>query len=63
MQQEVKLFLKLLDEIYGIFGLDYSMALSTRPEGYLGELPLWNQAEKALEDALKENGTKRSNNF
>jgi threonyl-tRNA synthetase len=35
--QEVTSFLKMLDEVYGIFGLDYTMALSTRPESYLGE--------------------------
>lgn len=34
---EVKSFLQMMDEVYGIFGLDYTMALSTRPEGYLGE--------------------------
>lgn len=32
---EVQGFLKLLGEVYGVFGLDYSMALSTRPESYL----------------------------
>lgn len=53
---EVQSFLKLLGEVYGIFGLDYTMALSTRPEGYLGELELWNKAEKALEDALNTTG-------
>ncbi len=37
------MFLKMLHEVYSIFGLDYSMALSTRPEGYLGELELWNK--------------------
>lgn len=25
-------------QVYDTFGLDYKMALSTRPEGYLGEL-------------------------
>jgi threonyl-tRNA synthetase len=34
---EVTSFLKMMDEVYTIFGLDYTMALSTRPEGYLGE--------------------------
>eukprot|EP00879_Flechtneria_rotunda_P033620 GHRR01037254.1.p1 GENE.GHRR01037254.1~~GHRR01037254.1.p1 ORF type:complete len:384 (+),score=98.90 GHRR01037254.1:378-1529(+) len=33
---EVTSFLKMLNEVYDIFGLDYTMALSTRPEGYLG---------------------------
>jgi threonyl-tRNA synthetase len=37
VMSEVKSFLQMMDEVYGIFGLDYTMALSTRPEGYLGE--------------------------
>lgn len=37
VMREVTSFLKMLDEVYGIFGLDYTMALSTRPESYLGE--------------------------
>merc|ERR1719238_915120 len=53
--QEVAGFLKMLDEVYAVFGLTYEMALSTRPEGYLGELELWDKAEAALEEVL--NGT------
>ena len=54
--QEITSFLKMLGEVYEIFGLDYKMALSTRPEGYLGELEVWEQAEKALEGALNSTG-------
>jgi len=50
--QEVQTFLKILGEVYATFGLTYSMALSTRPEGYLGELDLWNQAEVDLQQDL-----------
>ena len=32
------------------------MKLSTRPEGYLGELEVWNQAEDALRNALNKSG-------
>jgi threonyl-tRNA synthetase len=32
------------------------MALSTRPEGYLGELDVWNKAEDALKSALDKSG-------
>ena len=46
----------MLDEVYTVFGLEYKMALSTRPEGYLGELSLWDQAEGALEQALNDAG-------
>ena len=49
-QMEIELinFLKFVDEVYGVFGLTYEMALSTRPEGYLGEIEIWDQAESAL---------------
>lgn len=40
-------YLKMMGEVYDVFGLDYKMALSTRPEGYLGELearaPAWGR--------------------
>jgi threonyl-tRNA synthetase len=46
----------MLDEVYSVFGLDYKMALSTRPEGYLGELEQWSAAEASLTDALNSTG-------
>ena len=42
---EVQSFLKMLGEVYEVFGLDYSLALSTRPEGYLGELEVGDGPE------------------
>lgn len=56
VKQEITSFLKMLDEVYAVFGLSYKMALSTRPEGFLGELELWDQAEAALESALNDAG-------
>lgn len=56
VMQEVQTFLKMLDEVYGVFGLQYSMALSTRPESYLGELATWDAAEAALTEALNSTG-------
>ncbi|KAI8808402.1 threonyl-tRNA synthetase [Cladochytrium replicatum] len=41
-----------INHIYGIFGFTFQMALSTRPEKYLGELETWNKAEAILADAL-----------
>jgi threonyl-tRNA synthetase len=43
-----------MDSVYGRFGFDYSLELSTRPEKYLGELSLWDKAEKQLEEVLNE---------
>jgi threonyl-tRNA synthetase len=60
VEAEVTQFLRMLGEVYDVFGLQYSLALSTRPEGYLGELPQWEQAEKALEDALNKTGATTS---
>ena len=38
-----------MKHIYGIFGYQFSLELSTRPEGYLGDLEIWNSAEKTLQ--------------
>lgn len=56
VKQEIGTFLQMLSEVYGIFGLDYTLKLSTRPEKYLGELSQWDDAERALEDALNATG-------
>lgn len=38
---EVQGFLRFLDDVYATFGLEYTMALSTRPESYLVSLQAW----------------------
>ncbi len=54
---EIGRLLKLYDEVYSIFGLDFHIELSTRPENkFIGDIKIWNKAEKALEDALKAYG-------
>lgn len=35
-----------LNQIYGVFGFDFHLKLSTRPENYIGELSVWDNAEK-----------------
>lgn len=59
VKSEIVGFLRMLGEVYAIFGLDYSLALSTRPEGYLGELELWDKAEAALKESLDDSGALR----
>lgn len=51
---EIKSILKIADYLYGIFGLQYQLTLSTRPEDYMGEISLWNKAEADLKDVLDE---------
>jgi threonyl-tRNA synthetase len=44
----------LLKKMYGIFGFEFKMELSTRPEKYVGDLETWDAAELKLENALDE---------
>lgn len=52
IMEEVKGQLDFINHSYNTFGFSYELFLSTRPEGKLGEDSLWDQAEKALADAL-----------
>ena len=49
---EIANTLDFLDHVYGLFGFNFELELSTRPEKRLGSEELWDEAEKALEDAL-----------
>jgi threonyl-tRNA synthetase len=40
--------------VYGIFGFEFSLELSTRPEKYIGKPEVWDEAEKQLSEALNE---------
>ena len=54
---EIKSILKLYDEIYSLFGLNYKIELSTRPEeGYIGSIDIWNESEKILEEVCRASG-------
>jgi len=51
---EVKELVRLFEYMYSVFGLNYHIELSTRPEEkYIGEIATWDRAEKALADALE----------
>lgn len=50
--EEVERLLRLVQRVYGDFGLEYTVKLSTRPEQFLGEVATWDHAEAALRQAL-----------
>ncbi|MGH9481623.1 MAG: threonine--tRNA ligase [Terriglobales bacterium] len=52
IQEEIGRVLALLQRIYGVFGLRYSITFSTRPEKAMGEPALWDKAEAGLRRAL-----------
>lgn len=54
IEQEIKGSFDFLQKVYGIFGFEFKMELSTRPEKYVGSLDTWNKAEKKLENSLNE---------
>ena len=57
IESEVIRLINFIDRVYSVFGLSYSIELSTRPEEkYIGELEIWNKSEKALEDACHKAG-------
>ena len=57
LQSEIQKLLHLYDEMYSIFGLDYSIVLSTRPEkDYIGDIKIWDESEKILAEACKSSG-------
>lgn len=45
-----------MQEIYGIFGFKFNLALSTRPEKALGDIKMWDQAEEQLRQVLDKFG-------
>ena len=57
IESEVIRLINFIDRVYSIFGLSYSIELSTRPEEkYIGSLEVWNKSEKALKDACHASG-------
>ncbi len=43
IESEIIGCLQFVEKIYSIFGFDFSVQLSTRPEKYLGEKALWDK--------------------
>ncbi|KAJ2052983.1 hypothetical protein GGH13_008422, partial [Coemansia sp. S155-1] len=54
---EIAACLQLIGEMYEMFGFkSYELALSTRPQSFMGEVGEWNEAEDALKEALDKSG-------
>ncbi|TFY59012.1 hypothetical protein EVJ58_g6049 [Rhodofomes roseus] len=52
IEDEIGLLFDFLQHIYGLFGFEFKLELSTRPENYLGTIETWNEAEAQLKRAL-----------
>ena len=51
---EIKDIIEIAKYLYGIFGLDFELTLSTRPDDFMGDIELWNEAEANLRSVLDE---------
>ncbi|TSK38388.1 putative threonine--tRNA ligase 2, cytoplasmic [Bagarius yarrelli] len=56
IESEMKGCLDFLRCVYDVFGFSFQLYLSTRPEKFLGDIAMWDQAEKQLENSLNEFG-------
>ena len=56
MEKEITDRIKFIDEIYKLFGFDYKIELSTRPEDRMGTDEEWDAAEAALQNAMDKLG-------
>jgi len=48
--------LDFLKHVYSVFGFTYQLRLSTRPEKFLGDIAVWDKAEKDLAESLDKMG-------
>ncbi|KAF8884216.1 tars protein [Gymnopilus junonius] len=53
LEDEISALFDFMQHIYGLFGFEFHLELSTRPDNYLGEIATWNVAEDQLTQALK----------
>lgn len=56
--EEYENIFRLCEEFYGIFNLEYSFRLGTRPIKFMGDKKIWNKAEKTLKEILEKTGKK-----
>ncbi len=56
IEDEIKDIVDIVKEVYGKFGFEYKVELSTRPEDSMGSDELWELATNSLERSLKDMG-------
>jgi len=50
--EEIEGILDFMTTVYNLFGFEFKLKLSTRPEGYMGKIEEWNDAEARLKEVL-----------
>ncbi|MDF2725458.1 MAG: threonine--tRNA ligase, partial [Paenibacillus sp.] len=53
IEEEIGQVIDLIDGMYQVFGFEYRLELSTRPDNSMGDDAMWEQAEAALRSVLE----------
>lgn len=56
IEDEIIDLIRLFEEVYSTFGLDFSVELSTKPDNAIGSEEIWQKSEAALAKACKNAG-------
>ncbi|XP_072423879.1 threonine--tRNA ligase 1, cytoplasmic-like isoform X2 [Chiloscyllium punctatum] len=51
--EEIEGCLEFLQDVYQVFGFSFRLYLSTRPETFMGDVEVWDLAEKQLQSSLE----------
>jgi threonyl-tRNA synthetase len=58
IKSEIENALNFLLDVYSKFGFQFEIGLSTRPDKFIGDIEIWNNAEKELSNLLNDSGLK-----
>lgn len=53
VEEEITACIAFLENVYKTFNFKYELALSTRPDKFIGDIETWNEAEEKLRKALQ----------
>ena len=56
VKDEIKGVVKLIDEVYSLFGFEYHIELSTMPEDHIGTVEEWERNQDILKNAITDMG-------
>jgi len=53
LHEEIQNIINFVHDVMGLFGFDYEMEISTKPEKYIGSDEVWERAETILKETLE----------
>lgn len=56
IKEEYERIFEITEQFYSIFDMEYSFKLATRPDKYMGDISVWDNAEATLKNILSESG-------